>query len=183
MGPTLVIELAERPSWTVLDEFHALLRELSTHCEQSRPWLFDVLVPLERLGLATPAAGTAYDGVASFLVHVLGPGLGDVDIFEAEHADDEPEVRALLGFTPTHAVNVSADCNRPVDHMATALLTAAIAEVLGGVAEAELPGTQVAVVSGLPGVRGVVGGDVPTALGSAEFLRAWVVRPGFHLLK
>ncbi|MFE4593724.1 DUF6368 family protein [Streptomyces laurentii] len=40
-----------------------------------------------------------------------------------------------------------------------------------------------AVVSGLPGVRGVVGGDVPTALGSAEVLRAWVVRPGFHLLK
>ncbi|WP_373009656.1 hypothetical protein [Streptomyces sp. Amel2xC10] len=38
----------------------------------------------------------------------MGPGVGDENVFEAEHAD-EPGVKTVLGFRPTHAVNVSVD--------------------------------------------------------------------------
>ncbi|MFE0455157.1 DUF6368 family protein [Streptomyces sp. NPDC058914] len=100
---------------------------------------------------------------------------------EAEHAD-EPEVEAILGFRPTHAVNVSAGCNREIDHVATALLTAAVMDVIGGVANVELLDGQASVVAGLPGVLGIAGDDW-MALGSAEFLRAWVGHPAFRLVK
>ena len=83
----------------------------------------------------------------------MGPGVGDESIFEAEHAD-EPEVEAILGFRATHAVNVSAGCNRQIDHVATALLTAAVMDVIGGVAKAELLDGQVSVVAGIPGCWG-----------------------------
>ncbi|TFV31461.1 hypothetical protein E4K10_03845 [Streptomyces sp. T1317-0309] len=59
-------------------------------------------------------------------------------------------MEAVLGFRPTHAVIVSACCNREVDHMATALLTAAVMDVIGGVAKAELLDGQASVVAGLP---------------------------------
>ncbi|MFK0256162.1 DUF6368 family protein [Streptomyces sp. NPDC090445] len=58
-------------------------------------------------------------------------------VFEAEHADG-PDLEPLIGFSPTSAVDVVAGCNRPVDHLATALLTAAVMDVVGGVAHAEL---------------------------------------------
>ncbi|MFM9556591.1 MULTISPECIES: DUF6368 family protein [Streptomyces] len=114
-----------------------------------------------------------------FLVYLMGPGVGDESIFEAEH-EDEPEAEALLGFRPTHAVNVSACCNREIDHVATALLTAAVMDVIGGVAKAELPDGQESVVAGLPGVLGFADW---MALGTAEFLRAWVGHPAFRLVK
>ncbi|MBX7554188.1 DUF6368 family protein [Streptomyces sp. NPDC004232] len=116
-----------------------------------------------------------------FLVYVMGPGAGDESTFEAEHAD-EPEVEAILGFRPTHAVNVSACCNREIDHVTTALLTAAVMNVIGGVAEAELLDGQASVVAGLPGVLGIAD-DHWMALGTAEFLRAWVGHPAFRLVK
>ncbi|MYW03432.1 DUF6368 family protein [Streptomyces sp. SID3343] len=106
---------------------------------------------------------------------------GDESIFEAEHAD-EPEVEAVLGFGPTHAVNVSAGCNREIDHVATALLTAAVVDVIGGVAKAELPAGQASVVAGLPGVLGIADDD-GIALGTAEFLRVWLGHPAFRLVK
>ncbi|MEV7675827.1 DUF6368 family protein [Streptomyces sp. NPDC088752] len=109
------------------------------------------------------------------------PGVGDEGLFEAEHAD-EPEVEAVLGFRPTHAVNVSACCNGGIDHVATALLTAAVMDVIGGVAKAELLDGQVPVVAGLPGVLGIADDDW-TVLGTAEFLRAWAGHPAFRLLK
>ncbi|MGW4518673.1 DUF6368 family protein [Streptomyces sp. NPDC004393] len=111
----------------------------------------------------------------------MGPGVGDESIFEAEHAD-EPEVEAILGFRATHAVNVSAGCNRQIDHVATALLTAAVMDVIGGVAKAELLDGQVSVVAGIPGVLGIADDDW-TVLGTAEFLRAWVGHPAFRLVK
>ncbi|MET9759997.1 DUF6368 family protein [Streptomyces sp. NPDC006372] len=67
----------------------------------------------------------------------MGPGIGDESLFEAEHAD-EPEVEAIFGFRPTHAVNVSACCNLEIDHLATALLTAAVMDIIGGAVKAEL---------------------------------------------
>lgn len=66
--------------------------------------------------------------------------------------------------------------------MTTALLTAAVMDVIGGVAKAELLDGQVSVVAGLPGVLGITDDDW-TVLGTAEFLRAWVGQPAFRLVK
>ncbi|WP_435191423.1 DUF6368 family protein [Streptomyces sp. bgisy126] len=208
-GPTLVIELAEPLSPAVLREFRALMVELSSRFDEKRPGFFDVNVPAERLGvedgreedwrkpfpLSLLGSASADEGLTAlvgfnprredwhrpFHVYLMGPGVGDETTFEAEHAD-EPEVEAVLGFRPTHAVNVSAGCNREIDHVATALLTAAVMDVIGGVAKAELLDGQAAVVAGLPGVSGIADDDW-TALGTAEFLRAWAEDPAFRLVK
>ncbi|TXS57568.1 hypothetical protein EAO77_17035 [Streptomyces sp. t39] len=187
--------------------FRALMEGISSRCEERRPGHFDVQVPVERLGIGSgqeegerllpdPLLGGLPDpGLAAlvgfdprrdhphrpFDVYLMGPGVGDEDVFEAEHADT-PEVPAVLGFTPTHAVNVSAACNRAVDHVATALLTAAVMDVIGGVAWAELRAEQVPLV-GLPGLVGLTDEEWPDALGSAVFLRAWAAQPGFRLVK
>ncbi|MFE1077541.1 DUF6368 family protein [Nocardiopsis alba] len=182
-GPTLVIDLAGPPPSTRSNEFGALIRGLSTHFERTRRGYFDIGVPVERLSIAARRAldpGETDD--RPFLVHLMGPGFGDESLFEAEHAD-EAVIEAALGFKPTHAVNVSAGRNQDIDHVATALLTAAIIDVLGGVVKAELPVGQERVIAGLPGVLGLVDDGYPTMLGTAAFLRAWVERPGFRLLK
>ncbi|MEU8692853.1 DUF6368 family protein [Streptomyces sp. NPDC048665] len=49
-------------------------------------------------------------------------------------------------------------------------------------AEAELLDGQASVVAGLPGVLGIAD-DHWMALGTAEFLRAWVGHPAFRLVK
>ncbi|MFE3205804.1 DUF6368 family protein [Embleya sp. NPDC059237] len=208
-GPTLVIELAEPLSPVALREFRALMVGLSSHFDEKRLGFFDVNVPAERLGVEDrreedrrkpfplPRLGDHFaDGEPTalvgfnprredrrrpFLVHVMGPGVGDESVFGAEHAD-EPEVEAVLGFRPTHAVNVSAGCDRGIDHVTAALLTAAVMDVIGGVAKAELLHGQASVVAGLPGVRGIADDD-GMVLGTAEFLRAWVGRPAFRLVK
>ncbi|MFE6410955.1 DUF6368 family protein [Streptomyces sp. NPDC057837] len=208
-GPTLVIELTEALPPAALREFRTLMVRLSSHFAEKRPGFFDVNVPAERLGVEDrresdrrnpfplPLLGNAVadEGLASlvgfdprredwrrpFQVYLMGPGVGDESIFEAEHAE-EPEVEAVLGFRPTHAVNVSACCNREIDHVATALLTAAVMDVIGGVAKAELLDGQAAVVAGLPGVLGITD-DGWTALGTAESLRAWAGHPAFRLVK
>lgn len=205
----MVIDLAEPLSPSALQEFRALMVGLSSHFAEKRPGFFDVNVPAERLGVEdrreedwrkpfplpllgnTPADEelTALVGFnpqredwrRPFLVYLMGPGIGDESIFQTEHAD-EPEVEAVLGFRPTHAVNVSACCNREIDHVTTALLTAAVMDVIGGVAKAELLDGQVSVVAGLPGVLGITDDDW-TVLGTAEFLRAWVGQPAFRLVK
>ncbi|MET8975153.1 DUF6368 family protein [Streptomyces sp. NPDC004539] len=208
-GPILVIDLAEPLSPAVLREFRALMVGLSSRFAEKRPGFFDVSVPAERLGVedereedwrrrfpvpllaGTPAdeglralAGfdpRRVDQHRPFLVYLMGPGVGDEDTFEAEHAD-EPEVEAALGFRPTHAVNVSACCNRDIDHVTTALLTAAVMDVIGGVAKAELLDGQASAVAGLPGLSSITD-DGWTALGTAEFLRAWAEHPAFRLVK
>jgi hypothetical protein len=80
-------------------------------------------------------------------------------------------------------VDVIAYCNRPVDHVTTALLTAGVMDVIGGVANAELRDDQVPLVAGLPGIVTTTTEPWPAAYGSAEFLRAWTRQPGFRLLK
>nr|WP_073919932.1 DUF6368 family protein [Streptomyces sp. CB00455] len=73
--------------------------------------------------------------------------------------------------------------NSPLDHVATALLTAAVMDVIGGVVNAELRQDQVPIVADLSGIIAMVTDPWPTAYGSAEFLRAWAQQPGFQLLK
>ncbi|WP_329538240.1 DUF6368 family protein (plasmid) [Streptomyces sp. NBC_01450] len=100
----------------------------------------------------------------------------------AEHGDGGDQ-RPLIGFAPTRAVDVIAFCNSPVDHIATALLTAAIMDLIGGVANAELREDQVSIAAGLPGVVATTTNPWPAAYGSVEFLGAWTEQPGFRLLK
>jgi hypothetical protein len=203
-GPVLSIELAEPVSPSARRELRTLLTGLSSRCTEPQPGCFDLHLPAGRLGITAPAprsgptalplplladapAGlVGFDpqrpgGDRPFDIHLMGPGIGDEDVFAAEHAD-QPELPAALGFLPTHAVNVSAACNDQVDHLAAALLTAAVMEVLGGVAHAELRPDQLPLVTGLPGLLALFDGD-GSALGTADFLRAWAARPGFRLLK
>ncbi|GAA1113789.1 DUF6368 family protein [Kitasatospora arboriphila] len=178
-GPVLVIELAEAVPAAVVERLRGFLEGSSAWFEEKRPGGYDLNVFADRLGTTDPGE---VDGRRPFLVHVMGPGIGDEEIFEAEHADG-PDLEPLIGFSPTHAVDVIAGCNRPIDHLATALLAAAIMDVVGGVANAELLDDQVAVVDGLPGVLAMTDGALPTVFGTAEFLRAWATQPAFRLLK
>ncbi|WP_244791000.1 DUF6368 family protein [Streptomyces sp. BJ20] len=208
-GPTSVIELAEALSPAALREFRALMVGLSSHFTEKRPGFFDVNVPAERLGVEDgreedwrkpvplPLLGnTSADEELSalvgfspqpedwgrpFLVYLMGPGVGDENLFEAEHAD-EPEAETILSFRPTHAVNVSARANREIDHVATVPLTAAVMDVIGGVAKAGLLDGQASFIAGLPGVVGIADDDW-MALGTAEFLRSWVGNPAFRLVR
>ncbi len=113
----------------------------SARFEEKRVGEYDLHIHAESLGITD--AGDV-DGRRPVLVSLMGPGIGDEAIFEAEHAD-EGDQKSLIGFTPTHAVDVIAFCNRPVDHLVTALLTAAVMDVIGGVANAELREDQVAI--------------------------------------
>jgi hypothetical protein len=178
-GPVLVIELAEAVPHSEIQRLREFLVRSSARCEEKRVGEYDLHMRADSLGI-TDTAGV--DGRRPILVSLMGPGIGDEAVFEAEHAgevDQEP----LIGFTPTYAVDVIAFCNSPVDHAVTALSTAAIMDVIGGVAKAELREDQVPIVAGLPGIVATTNDPGPAAYGSAEFLRAWRAQPGFRLLK
>ncbi|MFH8885285.1 DUF6368 family protein [Streptomyces californicus] len=74
-------------------------------------------------------------------------------------------------------------CNRPVEHVVTTLLTAAVMDVIGGVVDAELREGRVRVAVALPGVVATRTGPWPAASGSADFLSAWAQQLSFRLLK
>ncbi|MFF7157904.1 DUF6368 family protein [Streptomyces sp. NPDC008139] len=84
-----------------------------------------------------------------------GPLLG------TEHADEVYQ-EPLMGPAPTHAVDVVAfwpDPADPADHVApavAALLTAAVMDVAGGVANAELREDQLPIAAVLPGILAVM---------------------------
>lgn len=61
-----------------------------------------------------------------------------------------------------------AFCNKPVDHVVAALLTAAVMDVIGGIANAELREDQVPIVAVLPGIVARVTDPWPAAYGSAN---------------
>ncbi|MGW3911484.1 DUF6368 family protein [Streptomyces sp. NPDC005070] len=178
-GPVLVIELAEAVPRVEIQRLREFLLGASARFEEKRVGEYDLNIRAESLGITD--AGDA-DGRRPFLVSLTGPGTGDEAIFEAEHAD-EVDQESLIGFTPTHAVDVIAFCNRPVDHLVTALLTATVMDVIGGVVNAELREDQVSIVAGLPGIVATTTDLWPGVYGSAEFLRAWAQQPGFRLLK
>ncbi|MFJ9909821.1 DUF6368 family protein [Streptomyces sp. NPDC101152] len=178
-GPVLAIELAEAVPHSAIQRLREFLVRSSARFEEKRVGEYDLHIRADSLGI-TDTAGV--DGRRPVLVSLMGPSVGNEAIVEAEHAD-EADQEPLIGFTPTHAVNVIAFCNSPVDHAVTALLTAAIMDVVGGVANAELREDQVPIVVGLPGVVATTTDPWPAGYGSAEFLRAWSGRPGFRLLK
>ncbi|WP_369252066.1 DUF6368 family protein [Streptomyces sp. R41] len=151
----------------------------SARFEEKRVGEYDLSIRAESLGIMDTGG---VDGHRPILVSLMGPGIGDEAVFEAEHAD-EVDQKPLIGFAPTHAVDVIAFCNSPVDHTVATLLTAAIMDVIGGVANAELREDQVPIVAGLPGIIATMTNPWLAAYGSAEFLRAWTEQPGFRLLK
>ncbi|MFJ9774706.1 DUF6368 family protein [Kitasatospora sp. NPDC101157] len=178
-GPALVIELAETVPAAVVERLRSFLVESSARFEERHTGGYDINVLAHRLGIKESGE---VDERRPFLVYVMGPGIGDEEIFEAEHADG-PDLEPLIGFGPTCAVDVIAGCNGQIDHLTTALLTAAVMDVVGGVASAELRDDQVEVVAGLPGVLAMTEDPLPTVFGTAAFLRAWAAQPGFRLLK
>ncbi|MFF3558525.1 DUF6368 family protein [Streptomyces sp. NPDC002574] len=178
-GPVLVIELPEALPGAVVKQLRDLLVGTSAWFEEKRPGEYDINVIADRLGVMNSGD---VDKRRPFLVSVMGPGIGDAEIFEGEHADG-PDLAPLIGFRPTHAVDVIAGCNSQIDHITTALLTASIMDVVGGVASAELWDGQMTVVAGLPGVLAMTDESWPTVFATAEFLRAWAAQPGFRLLK
>ncbi|MEW2127410.1 DUF6368 family protein [Streptomyces sp. NPDC007259] len=175
----LVIELAGAVPRAVIQRLRDLLVRSSARFKEKRVGKYDLNIRVESLGISETGAVC---GSRPVLGSVMGPGTGDESVFEAEHAD-EVDQESLIGFTPTHAVDVAAFCNRSVDHVVTALLTAALIDVGGGVVNAELREDQVPMVAGLPGVIATTTGPWPAACGSAEFLRARAQQPGFRLLK
>jgi hypothetical protein len=80
-------------------------------------------------------------------------------------------------------VDVIAFCNRQVDHLATALLTAAVMDEIGGVAHLRMGDARGPVVAGLPGVVAERPEPFEAVFATAEFLRGWAARPGFRLPK
>lgn len=177
-GPVLVIELMEAVPTEAIQRLRKFLCDSSARFEEKRVGEYDLNVHAESLGITD----TGGDGRRPVLVSLMGPGIGGDAIFEAEHAD-EVDQKPLIGFTPTHAVDVIALCNSPVDHIVVALLTAAVMDLIGGVANAELHEDQVPIVAGLPGIVATTTDPWPAAYGSAEFLRAWAQQPSFRLVK
>ena len=177
-GPALSIELDGPVSESALAELRDLLAAVSSHLETKRRGFFDLQVAPDRLGLTA----VDRDGDRPILVVVSGPGFGDEVVFEAEHAD-EPDPLPLFGFVPTHAIGVLAGCNGRVDHAVTAVLMAAVMDMVGGIAKLELDDRQVETVRALHGFRGATTESWPTAYGSAAFLRAWAAHPDFRLMK
>ncbi|MEU9112425.1 DUF6368 family protein [Streptomyces sp. NPDC048483] len=177
-GPVLAIELAEAVPSASIERLREFLVRSSARFQENRVGEYELNIRAESLGITDTGS---VDGCRPVLVSLMGPDVGDEAIFQAEHADEDDQ-KLFLGFTSTHAVDVITFCNTPVDHVVTALLTAAVMDVIGGVANAELRKDQVPIVAGLPGIVATMTEPRPAAYGSAEFLRVWAAQPGFRLL-
>jgi hypothetical protein len=171
--------LAGPVSGEALGRLRRMLIDLSDRFVEERPGYFDLNVVAERLGAVD---GGGLGPSRPFLVVVAGPGVGDEASFEAEHAD-MPDLEPLIGFAPTHDVSVIAMCNGDVDHVVTALLTAEVMEIVGGVASVEIHDRHVPVVAELPGLVAMMSESGHCAFGTSELVRAWAAHPDFRLVK
>lgn len=179
-GPTAGIELDGPVPDAALAVLKDELAEISTQLETPRHGYLNLNIEPAALGVTH---AYAHDVAAQpFVVHIMGPGFGDEAIFEAEHSDG-PDLLALIGFRPPHAMGVLAMCNGRVNHDLTALLTARVMDIIGGVAAIELYNDQVDSVRALPGLRALAAEPWPEAYGSAQFVRAWAAHPAFRLVK
>ncbi|MEU8820107.1 DUF6368 family protein [Actinoplanes sp. NPDC048796] len=178
-GPVLSIELLGPVPDQALALLGGMLAGISSRFRQERRGAFDLNVDAASLGVVDTDARAD----RPILVRVNGPGFGDEDTFEAEHADG-PDWCDLIGFIPTHEVAVLAMTNGRPEHLMLAELTARIQELVGGLVNAELHREQIETVQVLPGVVSVA--PQPwgaSAFGTAVFLRAWAAAPGFRLVK
>ncbi|WP_351235068.1 DUF6368 family protein [Streptomyces sp. NPDC002133] len=175
----LVIGLANAALAAAIRRLRGFLIYSSTRIEEMRAGEYALHVQAEGLGI-TNTGGV--EGHRPFLVSLMGPRIGDESVFDAEHSVSGDH-KSLSGYTPTHAVDVIAFRNRPVDHVVTTLLTAAIIDEIGGIANAELREDQLPIVAGLPGLVITTTDPWPAARGSATFLRARAEQPGFRILK
>ncbi|MFB7851558.1 DUF6368 family protein [Streptomyces sp. NPDC056053] len=107
-----IAEVAEPVPPGSIQKLRDLLVRSSSHFEEKRVGEYDLNIHAESLGIADTGG---IDGRRPVMVSLMGPGIGDEAVFEAEHAD-EVDQEPLIGFIPTHAVDVIAFCNRPVDH-------------------------------------------------------------------
>lgn len=154
------------------------LARISMRFEVRRRGCFDLNIEPEALGVAVPVGDALR--AQPFVVSVSGPGFGDEAIFDSEHADG-PDPLSLIGFRPSHDVGVLAMCRGRVNHDLTALLTALVMDIVGGVALIELHRERLAAVRTLPGLRALVTEPWAEAYGSAQFVRAWAAHPEFRL--
>ncbi|WP_262705907.1 MULTISPECIES: DUF6368 family protein [Streptomyces] len=113
-GPVLVIELAEVVPRASIQRVRDFLVRSSARFGEKRVGEYDVSIHAESLGITDIGE---VDGRRPVLVSLMGPGIGDEAVFETEHPN-EVDKEPLIGFTPTHAVDVIAFCNSPVDHVA-----------------------------------------------------------------
>ncbi|MDI3405049.1 DUF6368 family protein [Streptomyces cavernicola] len=178
-GPVVVIELVEGASPASVQRVRELLVRCAARCRETGYGQFDAHVDAVSLGSEQFEDRRSPRPV---VVSFMGPGIGDEAVFEAEHAEDS-DLEGLIGFTPTHAVQVVALCGSPVDHVVTALLTAAVMDVVGGVAGVELREEQISGAAGLVGVVAVRSGPCPVVFGSARFLRELTRSPGLRFLQ
>ncbi|MEV5326403.1 DUF6368 family protein [Nonomuraea fastidiosa] len=177
-GPVLLIELPEPVPDAALADLRRMLFHMSGRFEERRPGAYDLTVCARHLGIVEDETPGAH---RPFLVTVHGPGIGEEEWFEAEHLES-PDFPAYIGFEPTQSVNVAAMSNGQIDHVANALLTAAIMDVVGGVANVEVDDRHVPAVADLEGLIALVP-EHSTAFGTPAFLRAWAAHPEFCLVK
>src|SRR5690349_2348062 len=101
-GPVLVIELAEAVPHSAIQRLREFLVRSSARFEEKRVGEYDLHIRADSLGIRDTAG---VDRRRPILVSLMGPGIGDEAVFEAEHAD-EVDQEPLIGFAPTHAVDV-----------------------------------------------------------------------------
>ncbi|MEV0589677.1 DUF6368 family protein [Nonomuraea sp. NPDC050310] len=178
-GPGLVIELALADPEPALRRLREFLLTVSERFENPRPGAYDFGVPPMRLGVRGQEGA---DHPRPFLVILVAATPVNAETAQPDD-DDEQGLVALIGFDPTHEVEVVAMCNDPIDHQVAAFLTAGIMDAIGGIANVELRADQVALVADLPGAVGRAEKPWAAVGATAEFLRAWAARSGFRLVK
>ena len=178
-GPVLTIELDGPPPDDAMAQLGAFLTRISSNgYTTKRLSKFDFHVVPELLGLTD----SDRPGPRPFFIEMAGPGFGNEEYLKEELAEG-PYLLPLIGFVPTHEVAIVAMCNGDVDHRATVLLTAAVMEILGGVANVELLARQKDLAKRTPGLIAMVDEPWPSAFGTTDFLDSWLEQPDFRLLK
>lgn len=159
-----------------LAELGAVLRGLGGRFEEARTGSYDVEIEPGRLGVADGKGG----GERLFRVNITGPGFGDEAVFRAEH-DTDPDLEALIGFTPTHDLVVVTEDHERVSTLIAVELAAVVQEIVGGAVEVCAGPRLAERLRTLPGMIAVAGeGEPMRVYGDAEFLRAWAARPEFR---
>jgi len=174
-GPVLIIDLSGPVAAEQVAELGVVLRGLASRFVEARAGSYDVEVEPGRLGVVDPAG----EGARPFIVSITGPGFGDEAVFRAEHSED-PDLQALIGFTPTHDVVVAGATFEVIDRLMIAELGAVVQDVVGGLADVGTPPRALDVVRSLPGVVAIAGEPRTRVFGTAEFLRAWAAHPEFR---